>query len=238
MKYDKNSNGYTFIFSILLVVVVGAALAAVAVGLKPIQEVNGAIKKKMDILGALGIECTRDNANTLYDQYIVADECVVISASGQVIPDLKPEDVDIQKDFRDKTLDPKDRRYPLYVASIDGEKKFVLPMVGKGLWGPIWAYMSIKSDMAGISGAKFFHKSETPGLGAEISQNFFSDQFKSESISEAGTFKPIKIVKDGSGTQPFRVDGITGGTITSKGVEEMINRTLEVYVTYFATLNP
>lgn len=238
MKYDKNSNGYTFIFSILLVVVVGAALAAVAIGLKPIQEINGAIKKKMDILGALGIECTRETANDLYDQYILADECVVVSAQGTVIPDLKPEDVDIQKDFRDKTLDAKDRRYPLYVASIDGEKRYVLPMVGKGLWGPIWGYMAIESDANSIYGAKFFHKSETPGLGAEIAQNFFSDQFKEETISDGGVFKEMKVVKDASGTQPFRVDGITGGTITSKGVEEMLNRTLQVYVTYFATLNP
>jgi Na+-transporting NADH:ubiquinone oxidoreductase subunit C len=192
----------------------------------------------MDILGALGIESTRENASEMYDKYIVTEECVVFGSDGVVIPGVKPEDVDIQKEFRDKTLDAKDRRFPLYVANIDGEKRYVLPMVGKGLWGPIWGYMSIESDMNAIYGAKFFHKSETPGLGAEIAQNFFSDQFKEESISEGGMFKEMKVVKDASGTQPFRVDGITGGTITSKGVEEMLNRTLQVYVTYFATLNP
>lgn len=236
MKYDKNSNGYTFVFSIILVVVVGAALAAVAVGLKPIQDANGVIKKKMDILGALSIESTRANANEQYDKYIVEEECIVLNANGTPISGVKAFDIDIQKEFRDKTLPAEKRQYPLYVANIDGEKRYVLPMVGKGLWGPIWGYVAIKSDMTSIFGAKFDHKTETPGLGAEINKPFFFDQFKSEAISENGVYKQIKVVKDGSGAQPFKVDGITGGTITSKGVEEMLDRTLKVYVTYFEIL--
>ena len=235
MKFDKNSNSYTFIFAICLVVVVGAALAAVAMGLKPIQDANGTIKKKMDILTALGIECTRANAAELYDKYMVDEECVVINSKGEIV-DGSAFDIDIQKEFRDKNIPAEDRNYPLYAANIDGEKRYVMPMVGKGLWGPIWAYISLKSDMNSVYGANFFHKSETPGLGAEISTSRFGDQFKTETISDNGTFKEIKVVKDGSGTQPFKVDGITGGTITSKGVEEMVNRTLQVYVTYFSTI--
>lgn len=234
MKFDKNSNSYTFIFSIVLVVVAGAALAAVAVGLKPIQDANGTIKKKMDILTALGIECTRQNAAEMYDKYVVEEECVVINDKGEVV-EGKAFDIDIQKEFRDKTLPAENRNYPLYVADIDGERRYVLPLVGKGLWGPIWGYISLKADMNSVFGANFFHKSETPGLGAEIATARFGDQFKLETISDNGTFKEIKVVKDGSGTDPFKVDGITGGTITSKGVEEMVNRTLKVYVTYFST---
>ncbi|MBK9191248.1 MAG: NADH:ubiquinone reductase (Na(+)-transporting) subunit C [Crocinitomicaceae bacterium] len=236
MKFDKNSNSYTFIFAIVLVVVVGIALSAVAIGLKPYQDANAIIKKKMDILGALSIECTRENANEMYDKYILVDECKVLNTQGQEV-EGEAFDLDIQKEFRDQTIKPEDRKFPLYVASVDGEKRYVLPMVGKGLWGPIWGYMAIKADKSSIFGAKFDHKGETPGLGAEITQAFFYSQFESESISEGGVYKQIKIVKDGSGTQPFRVDGITGGTITSKGVEEMLDRTLQVYVKYFATLN-
>jgi len=235
MKYDKNSNSYTIIFSVILVVVVGAALAAVAVGLKPIQDANGVIKKKMDILSALGIESTRKTANDLYDQYILEEESIVLNTKGEKI-EGKAFDIDIQKEFRDKKISPEQRRFPLYVANIEGEKIFVLPMVGKGLWGPIWGNVAVKSDMSSIYGAKFDHKGETPGLGAEINKPFFYEQFKQESISENGAYKKIKIVKDGSGSQPGRVDGITGGTITSKGVEEMLDRTIQVYVNYFATL--
>lgn len=236
MKFDKNSNSYTFIFSIILVVVVGSALAAVAEWLKPYQQANGVIKKKMEILGALNIESTRQNANELYDQYIVEEECIVLDANGQPTEGVAF-DIDIQKEFRDKTLPAEKRRYPLYVADLEGEKVYIIPMVGKGLWGPIWGNIAIQSDKATIYGAKFAHKTETPGLGAEINQPIFYNQFTAETISEGGEFSPIKVVKDGSGSAPHKVDGITGGTITSKGVEEMVNRTLAVYVTYFATLN-
>lgn len=232
MAINKDANGYTFLFAILMVVVVGAGLAAVATGLKPYQEKNQRVKKMMDILGALNVESTRKNAEEIYSNTIIEEENLVLDAEGNPI-EGKAFDIDIQKEFKNKNLDKKDRRYPLYVANVEGQKKYVIPMVGSGLWGPIWGYIAVNEDQASIYGAKFDHKTETPGLGAEIKQEFFYSQFEGENISENGAFKQIKIVKDGSGDQPGKVDGITGGTITSKGVEEMVNRTLQVYVKYF-----
>jgi Na+-transporting NADH:ubiquinone oxidoreductase subunit C len=234
MAMDKNSNSYTFLFAITVIVVVGASLAAVAIGLKPLQQANDEIKKKMEILGALNIECTRDNAVEMFNKYIDTTASIVLNSEGQEIPG-DPFSVDHKKEYKDKTLDPKDRQYPLIVANIDGETRYVIPMVGSGLWGPIWGNIAIKADMSSISGAKFNHKGETPGLGAEIVQKFYYSQYESESISENGVYTKIKSVKDGSGNEPHKIDGITGGTITSKGVEEMVDRTLQVYVKYFAT---
>lgn len=233
MAINKDANGYTFMFAILLVVVVGAGLAAVSIGLKPMQDKNVRVKKKMDILGALNIETTRQNAEEIYETTILHDQCYVLDSDGNPIEGAVAFDVDIQKEYKNKNLDPKDRQFPLYCATVDGETKYVIPAVGSGLWGPIWGYISVDADKTTIYGAKFDHKGETPGLGAEIKQQFFYSQFEGEKISNGGTFAPIKIVKDGSGSQPSKVDGITGGTITSKGVEEMVNRTLEVYVKYF-----
>ena len=234
MAMDKNSNSYTFLFAITVIVVVGASLAAVAIGLKPLQQANDEIKKKMEILGALNIECTRDNAIEMFNKYIDTTASIVLNSEGQEIPG-DPFSVDHKKEYKDKTLDPKDRKYPLIVANIDGETRYVIPMVGSGLWGPIWGNIAIKSDMSSISGANFNHKCETPGLGAEITQKFYYTQYESESISENGVYTKISSVKDGSGSEPHKIDGITGGTITSKGVEEMVDRTLQVYVKYFAT---
>lgn len=230
MAINKESTGYTFLFATLLVVVVGAGLAAVSMGLKPFQEKNEVVKKKMDILGALKIEADRTNANDLYDQYVLEDQCVVIDYNGKVVEGKKAFDVDVKKQYKDKTLDPKERDFPLYVANIDGETKYVIPMVGSGLWGPIWGYISVNGDKESIFGAKFDHKTETPGLGAEIKQEFYYSQYVGEKITSE-----ITSVKDGSGKEVGnqKVDGITGGTITSKGVEEMVNRTLSVYVKYF-----
>ncbi len=238
MAINKDSNGYTFIFAIALVVVVGAGLAAISIGLKPFQDKNVEIKKKMDILAAINakeingsdtLDISRKNAEKLYEKHILVDECVVIGSDGKE-RDLEAFDVDIKKQYRDKNLSWCDRDYPLYVAEVDGAKKYIIPVVGSGLWGPIWGYIAVDDDKETIYGATFDHKTETPGLGAEIKQEFYYTQYVGEKISGG-----IKSVKDGTGKEVGngKVDGITGGTITSKGVEEMVNRTLEVYVKYF-----
>jgi Na+-transporting NADH:ubiquinone oxidoreductase subunit C len=238
MAINKNSNGYTFMFAIALVVVVGTGLAAISIGLKPFQQKNGQIKKKMDILAAINVkeikgsdtlDISRQNAEMLYDKYIIADECAAIGNDGKK-RDKSAFDVDIKKQYRDKNLSWCDRDYPLYVAEVDGSKKYIIPMVGSGLWGPIWGFVAVGDDKETIYGATFDHKTETPGLGAEIKQEFYYTQYVGEKITAE-----IKSVKDGSGkiVANGSVDGITGGTITSKGVEEMVNRTLAVYVKYF-----
>jgi len=236
MAVNKDSNSYTFIFAILLVAVVGTSLAALSVGLKPRQTANVVIKKKMDILGAVKIESTRKTAEKLYEENILVDECLVINENGEVIEGDAFE-VNIKKEYRNKNLAKSDRQYPLYVANIDGGKKYIIPVVGSGLWGPIWGYVAVNEDKTSIYGAVFDHKTETPGLGAEIKTSIFQDQFDREFISKNGSYKKMKIVKDGSGeSQDYTVDGITGGTITSKGVEEMLDRTVQVYVDYFNKL--
>jgi len=234
MAIDKNSNGYTFTFAIIMVVVVGSLLAIASQGLKSRQDKNASDKKMISILGAINVEASRDNAQEMFDTYVVDSKII----SGK---DLSAEafDVDIKKEFRDKTLAATDRNYPLYICEKDSNRYYVIPVIGTGLWGPIWGFVALESDYRTIYGATFDHKGETPGLGAEIKQAFFSDSYTGEFISDtSGVFLPIKMVKDGSGKGiNAKVDGITGGTITSVGVEEMTTRTLEVYVNYFNSLN-
>ncbi|MBN4072846.1 NADH:ubiquinone reductase (Na(+)-transporting) subunit C [Crocinitomix catalasitica] len=232
MAVNKEGTGYTFIFSIFLVVVVGVILTILSIQLKPLQDANDSVKKKMDILSALKIDSDRKNGEELYNQYINPDDCVVLNSDGVVI-DGEADDIDIKKEYKNKNLTIEDRNYPLYIATIDGDTKYIIPVVGSGLWGPIWGFIAIDGDESTVYGAKFDHKTETPGLGAEIKQAFFYDQYAGESITTNGVYKKIKVVKDGSGSQPGRVDGITGGTITSKGVEEMVDRTIQVYIKYF-----
>ena len=234
MAIDKNSNGYTFAFAILMVIIVGTLLAVASQGLKSRQNKNATDKKMISILSAINIETTRENAQEMYDKYVVDSKII----AGK---DLSAEafDVDIKKEFRDKKLAASDRNYPLYICEKDSNRYYVIPVIGTGLWGPIWGFVALESDFKTIYGANFDHKSETPGLGAEIKYASYSDQYAGEMISDTiGTFQPIIVVKDGSGSGlNSKVDGITGGTITSKGVEEMTTRTLEVYVNYFNSLN-
>jgi Na+-transporting NADH:ubiquinone oxidoreductase subunit C len=234
MAIDKNSNSYTFGFAILMVIVVGSLLAVASQGLKTRQEKNATDKKMMSILSAINIDATRENAQEMYNKYVIDSKII----SGK---DLSAEafNVDIKKEFRDKNISVSDRNYPLYICEKDSDKYYIIPVIGTGLWGPIWGFVALESDFKTIYGANFDHKSETPGLGAEIKYASYSDQYTGETISDTtGSFQPIIVVKDGSGSGiNSKVDGITGGTITSKGVEEMTTRTLEVYVNYFKSLN-
>lgn len=247
MSINKNSTGYTFTFSIIMVVVVGAALAYTSLSLKPRQKANAADKQMIDVLGAIEVESSRQTAKVDFTQYVV--ERVALDYNGNVVStktgevDSKdasdPFNIDVKKDYRahkpvkgEITWDnASDLRFPLYVCDKAGEKLYVIPVVGSGLWGPIWGYVAVESNLETIYGVKFDHKTETPGLGAEIKEDFFCVKFKGKTLNSSAPY--FQVLKGGSNTDEHSVDGITGGTITSKGVEEMVNRTLGIYTKFF-----
>ncbi|MCH2224517.1 MAG: NADH:ubiquinone reductase (Na(+)-transporting) subunit C [Crocinitomicaceae bacterium] len=242
MAVNRDSNGYTFAFAITLVVVVGAILASIAMWTKPYKNANDEVKKKMDILKALlpseeANDISRKNAAEEFVKYVNMEDAVVLDMNGNVLEGEDAFSIDIKKQYRDKKLKAEEKKYPLFVATNkEGKKSYVIPVVGTGLWGPIWGNICLAEDMKTIQGATFDHKTETPGLGAEIKQAFFIKGWIGEEVSDENGFKKFEVVKDNSGALPSKIDGITGGTITSKGVEEMANRCLEIYVSYFNNL--
>lgn len=243
MALDKNSNAFTFGFAIAMVIVVGAALSFASMSLKPRQQANKIQKDMMSILGSIGVESERATASNLFYENISKrvtlnyDGEIVETREGEIVAtDTKdPFNVDVQKEYRNPKLKPEDRHYPLYFAEKDGKQLVVVPLVGKGLWGPIWGYVSLEGDYNTIYGATFDHKTETPGLGAEIKEGFFEDPFKGKKIYDsAGKLVSINVQKGGAAPDDeHAVDAITGGTITSNGVDEMLSRTFSVYDKYF-----
>lgn len=238
MAVNKDSSTYTMIFATVMVIVVGTILASLSIGLGPIKDKNQAKKKQMDLLSSVGIDATRKNATEKFEKYIPTEESFVINAKGEKVTEdsqgnkVTAFDVDVKKQFRDKKIKKEERVYPVFIATnSEGQKVTICPVVGAGLWGPIWGYIAVGEDNETIVGASFDHKTETPGLGAEIKQDFFEKLWLDEKISSE-----IAVVKDGTGAAAQKVDGITGGTITSKGVEEMVNRTMSVYSNYFKNL--
>ncbi|MCB0795021.1 MAG: NADH:ubiquinone reductase (Na(+)-transporting) subunit C [Flavobacteriales bacterium] len=242
MAFDKNSNGFTFGFSIALVVVVGTILAVTYMALKPAYDENVRREKMQNILASLNVEVDRDAAPERFQQ--IVGRAGLIDAQGRPIPgdDKDPASsdafqLDILKQYKAwkaNELKAEEMLYPVYEANKEGKKLFVLPMVGTGLWGPIWGYVSVESDGRTIHGSTFDHKGETPGLGAEIATPIFEQQFPGKTMTDPnGTFTGIKVYKGGSNTtDEHGVDGISGGTITSDGVDEMLRRTLAVYDVY------
>ncbi|MDX5326097.1 MAG: NADH:ubiquinone reductase (Na(+)-transporting) subunit C [Bacteroidota bacterium] len=230
---DINSNKYTYTFAIILVVVVAALLSFASIGLKPFQQKNIVLEKKQNILKSINIVVERDQADEAYDKYI--KESLVIQ-NGKVVSDPKVPafDIDMAEAIRSST---DERSVPLYVADKDGERYYIVPLRGKGLWGPIWGYIALKDDANTVAGATFDHQGETPGLGAEIAQQAFQDEFTGKRImDDDGDFKSIRVVKKGQASDDFQVDGISGGTITSNGVDAMIEDNFKSYIGYFSSL--
>jgi len=231
MPIDKENNGYAFGFATVLVVLVGVVLAVLSIVLKPFQTENIQNEKKQSILKAIQIEINRDQAGTGFDQYV--KEQIVLNYQGEKIGN-NAFDIDIQKEYK-SIPKMEDRKYPFYICEKEGQSYYVIPLIGTGLWGPVWGFVALKNDGNTLYGAIFNHQSETPGLGAEITEFTFYKQFVDKKIAKSdGTYTSIRVVKPGSITlDEHSIDGITGGTLTSVGVEEMLNRILKVYYNYF-----
>lgn len=229
MAVDVNKNSYTFIFAAAMVVVVGVILSAAAISLKPMQDKNIENEKKQDILSTIGFakdETSREEAAELFPEYV--NKQIVLDMSGAEV-EGEAFKIDLAKQVK---LPMEEQTWPLYIAEKDGKTFYVVPLRGKGLWGPIWGYVSLEEDLNTIYGASFDHKTETPGLGAEINKGFFQDQFIGKKLFENGEFISVAVVKGGASGQ-YEVDGISGGTITSNGVDAMLKDCISFYLPYF-----
>jgi len=227
---NVNSNGYTYTFATIMVVVVAVLLSAAALGLSDVQKSNVEQEKMQSILASVGVNVDRSEAEATYLDVI--DSVYTIKGGEVVSKDREIGfNVDLAAAIKSTNMD---REVPLYLAMKDEKRYYIVPLRGKGLWGPVWGFVSLEDDGRTVVGANFSHKSETPGLGAEIATEEFTDQFPGKKISdEAGAFKSISVVKAGTSKGAYAVDGISGGTITSNGVHEMMQDCLEPYTKYF-----
>ncbi len=227
-----NTNGYTFMFAIIMVVVVASVLAFTATTLQPIQNENVRQEKMQNILATVGIETERSEAEELYNEYIT--ETIALKEDGSVDKKVDAFEVDLARELK-KPVD--EQVYPLYIANIEGAKYYIIPLRGKGLWDAIWGYVSLKDDVNTIKGAVFDHKGETPGLGAEITQGWFRERFADEKIFDgSGNLIGVSVVKGNVGPsnkEDNKVDAISGATITGDGVSDMISERLKHYLPYF-----
>ena len=236
---NKNSNQFTMIFASVMVVVVAVLLASAAIQLGPLQQQNARIEKMQNILSSIGIESDVKDAEKLFNQYI--QEQIVLNNQGeQVKNDVKAFDIDLKKEQdKLKTGRANEQLFPLFIFKKEDKLYYVIPVRGKGLWGPIWGYVALEGDMNTVYGASFGHKSETPGLGAEISTAEFQEQFNGKTIFDnSGKFTSVRVIKGGAPPNDNHgVDAISGGTVTSNGVSEMLSRTLENYIPFFKSNN-
>ncbi len=231
---NKQSNTYTIIYISVMVVLVAFLLAFVAIYLKPTQQKNIAIDKMSQILNSVNIVSTPEDAEELYAQYI--DDAFVINANGELIAGES-----FNMNIADQLKQPEaERTLPVFLFKKEGEAdRYILPLWGAGLWGPLWGYIALEADGNKVYGAYFSHKGETPGLGAEIEKPEFQQQFKEKQLFTNGELTSIGVMKSGQKPQNGSdyVNAISGGTITSKGVENMLKDCILPYAKFLESLN-
>lgn len=232
---DKDSNKATFLFSSVMVVIIAILLSITAISLAPYQAKNIRIEKMKNILTSVAVHAETAETEKLYNQYITQQ--IVLNNKGEEEKgSVAAFDIDLKKELdKIKTGKTDEQLFPLFICKKEGKTFYIVPVRGKGLWGPIWGYISLEADMNTIYGASFAHKSETPGLGAEIETEKFQQQFVGKKIfDESGDFVSVTVIKGGASPDDMHgVDAISGATITSKGVSEMFKRTLSNYIPYF-----
>ena len=231
---NKQGNTYTILYASVMVIIVAALLAIISVSLKPMQQANIEIDKKKQILNSVNIASTSKDAVEMYAKYIT--DSYVVDVNAEKVEGLDAFNVEVAAEVKKAEAE---RKLPVFVAQLDnGDKKYILPLYGAGLWGPIWGYISVDADGNTIYGAYFAHQGETPGLGAEIEKVVFQSQFVGKHLFIDGEMKPVAVMKVGQ--KPLNgaeyVDAVSGGTITSKGVQDMIENSLLPYNAFLKSL--
>lgn len=192
----KFSNTYVFLYVSALVLLISVVLASVSIGLRPKRDANVTREKYQQILKAAGYkDISKKNVVSFFQEI------------------AEPE----------KGNEPSEQ---YHIRCADGNSGIVVRVNGKGLWGPIWGYVVLSEDGTTIKGVSFAHKSETPGLGAKITDDEFSNAFIGKKLyNQNGAFTSVRVIKkgqEGDIREENRVDAISGATITSRGVDEMM----------------
>ncbi len=253
MAVNTEKNSYTILFAIGMVLIVGTVLAGLFGTLNGNIKENKKKEKKQNILFAMGInKATLTNnaadantpvdaneADAVFNKYIGENQYII--EGSKATKTAAAFDIDVKKEGQKAKDASYTRKLPLYIGNVDGKKSYVVPLFGKGLWDAIWGYVALESDLKTVKGAFFDHKGETPGLGANIKESFFYEDFKGESIYSGKEYKGITVAKGNNDPTNQRkndnkVDAIAGATITGDGVSAMIKSDLKLYVPYFETV--
>ncbi len=227
MKLNTNSNSYTIIYASGVVIVVAFLLAFVSMALKDRSDANERIDRQKQILSSLNLRPDKSAVESTFAQAVKA--APIVNADGA---EVKPDGgFDVQRKEISAT------NLPVFVCEVDGQTKYVLPLVGKGLWGTIWGYLALNDDCQTIYGAYFSHESETAGLGALIADRAFQNEFRGKKIhDDQGNY--LSVIKKGSKPEHPEVecDGISGATLTTNGVNSMLHDYLKMYANYLSKL--
>ncbi len=246
MAFNKENNSYTIVFAAIMVIIVGSVLAYLASALSGKIEENERFEKQQNILYAMGINennnegsvnfVPTDRVETEFSKYIT--EQLVINGD-QITQNDEAYLIDLKKQIA-AIKKGETAELPIFIGEKEGNKYYIIPMYGKGLWDAIWGFIALNENMV-VQGVYFDHKAETPGLGANIKQRYFLDDFIGESILSNNQLKGIAVAKGNNDPEnnikdDNEVDALAGATITGNGVSAMIRESVNLYKDYLETI--
>ena len=235
----RQSNTYVLIFTAIMTIVIGGILSFASQVLAPAQKRSIELDTKTQVLGAvMPINKKKDDVLGIYAARI---RSYVVDMDGNVIEkdsrgnDIVAEDVNILKNYK---KDPKDRQYPVFqymsADNPDQIEAYILPLYGAGLWNAIYGFVALEKDLNTIKGVSFGHVQETPGLGARITDKNVQERYQGKTIYDSShDLVSVTMMKgeknDNSLFGPHEVDGLSGATLTAKGVNAMMLQYLDCY---------
>ena len=246
MAINTEKNTYTIAFAAVMVVIVGALLAFMASALSAKISENERLEKQQNILYAMGVnenegagsvsfigtDKVAEAFNTYIKEQIILEGDKITKDPNAYLIDLKKEETNAKAG--------KTRKLPVFIGEKDNKEFYIIPMRGKGLWGAIWGFVAVDKNMI-VQGVYFDHKGETPGLGANIKQRYFMDDFIGESILNNDNYVGITVAKGNNDptneTKDYNeVDALAGATITGDGVSAMIKQSVALYKPFLQTI--
>ena len=230
-----NSPTNPFIFITLVTVIVSLLLSIASTQLKSFQNFNIEVDKKKNVLKSVGLNVAIMSSNDIIKEYKNRINETIVNTIGETVNDIKLSDLVINENkATGQTLYRfKDKDYlPLFISN--SPEAIIIPISGKGLWSTLYGYFALDTDLNTSKGITFYKHKETPGLGGEVEKNWFQNNFIGKKILDVkGNFVSIAVLKGKSNDNIHGVDGISGATITSRGVTTFLKNDLQRYLPYF-----
>ena len=237
----QHSKPYSIGFILIITALFGLLLALAASALRERQQFNEEVNVKRNILMAVGVldrdrEMELEEIDAMYQESV---QSFAVDPEGTIVEGVSGESLDLEVVLQDP--DTSQHRYPVFVATdTGGSTVYAIPVFGKGLWSTLYGYLALEADLETVRGMTFYAHGETPGLGAEIEQAWFQDNFVGKKIYDAGELRTIRVVKgtvenriQDPGDREYYVDGISGATITGRGVSNLLETKVALYEPFF-----
>ena len=238
MSQSPDNSVNTIIFTCVTACICAVGLAVAATALKPRQQENIAVDKMKNILKAFDVLDAAVESGSVATYFEANIEGVVVNEAGEVLEDAPAaSEIDYEAEYKAKAKDSEyEPMLPVFMLKQEGEVvAYTTPVMGKGLWSTLLGYMAFDADLNNVRGITFYSHGETPGLGAEIVETPFEAQWVGKKIVASGKAQAIKVVKPGNAcptSEEHCVDGVSGATITSRGVDAMVEQAVAMYDPY------